>query len=158
VGDSSFSPVGAGAAGLFDPLTSRTDKLMSQAQVAKGGNGKGEKQEFDESAKDFEALLLTNWLEHAYESFGAVPDSDDDFDLDAGHDQFQAIAMQSLGAAISAAGGIGIAKMIASRLNRVQKAQTEVDQSGGQTPAGRAGEPNSAICPVKTEIPGSICR
>lgn len=114
----SFISVSAGAVGVLDPLASRADKVMRQAEAADGENRK-----MDTSAREFEALLLSNWLEHAYESFGTVPGGDGESDLDSGSDQFQAIAMQSLGEAISAAGGIGMAKLIARRLHRDREAR-----------------------------------
>ncbi len=69
----------------------------------------------EKSAKDFESLLLSNWLQQAEESFAKLPGADDD--EDPGKDQFQGIAMQSLGAAMTAAGGIGISRMISKNLH-----------------------------------------
>ena len=43
---------------------------------------------------------------------------DADGDDDVGKDQYQGMAMQSLGASMTAAGGIGIAKMISKQLHK----------------------------------------
>jgi len=94
----------------------------------------GENRKIDRSAKEFESLLLANWLQHAYQSFGTVPGGDGEFDLDSGHDQFQTLAMQSLGEAIGAAGGIGIARLIAGQLHKAQAAQAEAPSSGNRKP------------------------
>jgi len=86
----------------------------------------------DKSAKEFESLLLSNWLQSAYQSFGSIPGSEDGDDLDSGKEQFQGIAMQSLGSAMSAAGGIGIARMIADFLH---KSTTQAESGTGSPPA-----------------------
>ena len=73
----------------------------------------------DKSAQDFESLLLSSWLQGAYQSFGTVPGSEDGGeDLDSGKEQYQSIAMQQLGSAMTASGGIGIAKMISEHLHK----------------------------------------
>lgn len=128
--DSPFIPAGAAAGSTFDPLWSRADSVMRQATAETGENRK-----IDQSAREFESLLLTNWLQHAYESFGTVPGGDGEFDLDSGHDQFQTLAMQSLGEAIGAAGGIGIARLIAGQLHKGQDARAEAASSGNGKPA-----------------------
>jgi Rod binding domain-containing protein len=75
-------------------------------------------QKIDKSAKDFESLLLTNWLQSAQQSFASVPGGDQDADADPGGDQLQSLAMQSLGTALTASGGIGLAHSIAQLLHR----------------------------------------
>lgn len=71
----------------------------------------------EKSSREFETLLLSNWLEKAYDSLGTMPGAEDDADLDSGKDQLNSIAMQSLAGAMTASGGIGIAKMIANYLH-----------------------------------------
>lgn len=63
-------------------------------------------------------MLLSSWLQQAYETFGSVAGEDEDGELDSGKQQYQGIAMQALGTTMSASGGIGIAKMIASYLHK----------------------------------------
>lgn len=95
----------------------------------------------DKSAREFESLLLSKWLEGAYQSFGTMPGADDEEDLDSGKEQFQSIAMQSLGSSMAAAGGIGIAKMIAEHLHRsAERSETYTAASPALAPAYLAGE------------------
>jgi Rod binding domain-containing protein len=94
-----------------------------------------ENAKIDSSAREFESLLLSSWLQEAYQSFGSVPGTDEDQDLDSGKEQFQSIAMQSLGSSMAAAGGIGIARMISEHLHRnLNPAETGSD---GSAPSGR---------------------
>jgi Rod binding domain-containing protein len=100
---------------MAGPLTTQADKLIHKAASPETDNAKIEK-----SAKDFESILLGSWLQQAEQSFGSLPGGDDDEDADPGKEQFQGIAMQSLGSAMTAAGGIGIAKMISKQLHKAE--------------------------------------
>ena len=86
------------------PLPTKADEVMRKAASAATANEKIEK-----SAKEFESILLGSWLQQAEQSFGSLPGGDDDDDADAGKEQFQGMAMQSLGTSMTASGGIGIA-------------------------------------------------
>ena len=66
------------------------------------------------SAKEFESILLTTWLQSAETSFGSAPTSDDD--QDGGDEQVKSFATQQLAKAWTDAGGIGIASKVASAL------------------------------------------
>ena len=99
-------------------MTTEADKVLRHPASAATENSKIEK-----SAKDFESILLGSWLQQAEQSFGSLPGGDDDDDADAGKEQFQGMAMQSLGNSMTAAGGIGIAKMIAKQLHRAADLQ-----------------------------------
>jgi Rod binding domain-containing protein len=101
----------------ISPLTTQADKLLRHSGSVPADNNKIEK-----SAKDFESILLGSWLQQAEQSFGSLPGGDDDEDADAGKDQIQGIAMQSLGSSMTAAGGIGIAKMISKQLHKAADA------------------------------------
>ena len=82
----------------------------------------------EKSAKEFEAVLLSHWLEQAEQSFASVPGSDSDPDADPGKDQFHAIAMQAVGSALAGSrGGLGIATMVAKHLAR-QASHNETDK------------------------------
>jgi len=79
----------------------------------------------EKSAKEFEAVLLSHWLDQAQQTFATVPGSDSDEDDDPGRDQFNSLAMQSLGAAMSGGrGGLGIASMVAKHLEGTKDAVT----------------------------------
>jgi Rod binding domain-containing protein len=97
----------------ISPLTTEADKVLRHPASAATENSKIEK-----SAKDFESILLGSWLQQAEQSFGSLPGGDDEDDADAGKEQFQGLAMQSLGTSMTAAGGIGIARMIARQLHK----------------------------------------
>jgi Rod binding domain-containing protein len=111
----------------ISPLTTQADKLLRRTGPAPADDSKIEK-----SAKDFESILLGSWLQQAEQSFGSLPGGDDDEDADAGKDQLQGIAMQSLGSSMTAAGGIGIAKMIAKQLHKAVDAPGSVAAPGGK--------------------------
>jgi Rod binding domain-containing protein len=100
------------------PLTAKAGQVILQAGSAVTVDSKIEK-----SAKDFESILLGSWLQQAEQSFGTVPGGDGDDGADAGKDQFQGLAMQSLGTSMTAAGGIGIATVISKQLHRAEDAE-----------------------------------
>jgi Rod binding domain-containing protein len=107
-----------GSMPAISPLTTQADKVLRHPDLASTENSKIEK-----SAKDFESILLGSWLQQAEQSFGSLPGGDDDADADAGKEQFQGMAMRSLGDAMTAAGGIGIAKLIAKHLHKAADVQ-----------------------------------
>ena len=112
-----ISSLGNQSGVVIGPLTTNADKLLHQVRSSATENAKIEK-----SAKDFESILLGSWLQQTEQSFGSLPGGDGDDD-DSGKDQFQSIAMQSLGSALSSSGGIGIAKMIANSLHKAEDAR-----------------------------------
>jgi Rod binding domain-containing protein len=114
---SDISTFGSIPSPAISPLTTEADKVLRHPGSAAAENSKIEK-----SAKDFESILLGSWLQQAEQSFGSLPGGDDD-DADPGKEQFQGIAMQSLGSSMTAAGGIGIAKMIAKQLHKAADLQ-----------------------------------
>jgi len=118
---SDISTFGSMPSPAISPLTTQADKVLRHPGLASTENGKIEK-----SAKDFESILLGSWLQQAEQSFASLPGGDDDGDADAGKEQFQGIAMRSLGDAMTAAGGIGIARMIAKQLHKAADVQGAV--------------------------------
>jgi Rod binding domain-containing protein len=118
--DSSY--FGSVPSSVISPLTTQADKVLRHPDEAATENNKIEK-----SAKDFESILLSSWLQQAEQSFGSVPGGDDGEDADPGKDQLQGMAMQSLGNSMTAAGGIGIARMISTQLHKAAGLQ----QAGG---------------------------
>jgi Rod binding domain-containing protein len=128
---SDLSTFGVIPVALTGPTNAQTAIATRQAGSAATVNTKIEK-----SAKEFESILLGSWLQQAEQSFGSLPGGDDDDDADAGKEQFQGMAMQSLGRSMTAAGGIGIAKMISKQLHKAEDAR--VAQAAKMHPA-RAG-------------------
>jgi Rod binding domain-containing protein len=97
--------------------------LKSQLQSKNSDTAK-----INKAAKDFESILLGEWLQKAEKSFATVPGSDPDQTQDSGFDQFQSISCQFLGEGLSRSGGIGIASLISKRLEAVEAAKhTEKD-------------------------------
>ena len=115
---------------VTEPLTIDANKILGQAPSSTKDDAKIEK-----SAKDFESILLSNWLQQAEQSFGSLPGSENEDDLDSGKEQFQGIAMQSLGASLTASGGIGIAKMIAKSLHKAEDARVALEATTHSPPA-----------------------
>jgi Rod binding domain-containing protein len=96
-------------------LSAQSDHLLQRAGA--GTKESRENAKIEKAGKDFESILLGNWLQQAENSFAKVPGGDgQDDDEDAGKDQFQGLAMQSLATSLTASGGIGIAKMITKHL------------------------------------------
>jgi Rod binding domain-containing protein len=102
-------------------LTTQATPIVKQSASASSSAATDAK--IEKSAKDFESILLGSWLQQAEQSFGSLPGGDEDGDEDSGKEQFQGIAMQSLGAAMTNSGGIGIAKMISKQLHKAQDAE-----------------------------------
>lgn len=105
----------------------RTSQALRALQSKQSNSGKIEK-----AARDFESILLGEWLQQAEKSFGTVPGSDPDKDAYPGHDQFQSIGCEYLAGALSKAGGIGLAKMITKHLQAVAGTQPKADPAGDQ--------------------------
>jgi Rod binding domain-containing protein len=123
-----------------------TNQDLSQARSAQAIRGlKGQSQnadigKIDKAARDFESILLGEWLEKAEKSFATVPGADQE-NTDPGHDQFQSIGCEFLSGALSKAGGIGIASVISKRLKATEAARAaseaashEGNQSAHVTP------------------------
>src|ERR1700733_2544029 len=106
-------------------LDSQAAKLVRPTVSSEKENAKIEK-----SAKDFESLLLGGWLQQAEQSFAKLPGGDDEEDADAGSDELQGIAMQSLGTAMTEAGGIGLARMISRQLHKAENIAGDLPEKG----------------------------
>jgi Rod binding domain-containing protein len=115
-------------------IDAQASLLLKRAGATQPGNKPTDDAKIEKSSRDFESILLGSWLQQAEQSFGSVPGGDEEEDEDAGKDQFQGIAMQSLAGSLTASGGIGIAKMIAEHLHKA------ADQA-----LGRAGEMADAV-------------
>jgi Rod binding domain-containing protein len=103
--------------GIVTPAVSLSDLRGTQAAEKLKNTDAGNSAKIQKSAREFEAVLLSHWLEQAEQSFASVPGSDQDPDQDPGKDQFHAIAMQAVGTALTGGhGGLGIAAMVAKHL------------------------------------------
>lgn len=103
--------------GIVTPAVSLSDLRGTQAAEKLKNTDVGNSAKIQKSAREFEAVLLSHWLEQAEQSFASVPGSDQDPDQDPGKDQFHAIAMQAVGTALTGGhGGLGIAAMVAKHL------------------------------------------
>lgn len=79
------------------------------------------------AAKEFESVLLGQWLKDAESTFGSVPGSEED---DAGGQQMKDFAMQHLASEFTDRGGIGIAPMVERALAKQET--PKVPQGGGK--------------------------
>lgn len=108
--------------GLIPPSVSLSDLRGAQAaeklkNTDSKTNDPANSAKIQKSAREFEAVLLSHWLDQAEQSFASVPGSNEDPDQDPGKDQFHAIAMQAVGTALTGGhGGLGIAAMVAKHL------------------------------------------
>ena len=110
-----------------------TNQDLNQARsaqalrVLKGQTQNTDDGKIDKAARDFESILLGEWLEKAEKSFATLPGGDPSENADPGHDQFQSIGCQFLSGALSKAGGIGIAAMISKRLKATEADRAAAD-------------------------------
>ena len=123
----------------------KSAQLLSQAKTqAAAGDPQLEK-----TAKAFESILLSKWLEQAEQSFATVPGEDPNKENeDPGADQYRSMAMQSLAESITAAGGVGIANMIVRQLShKTGVPEGESTDSKAVNPLGTKGglPPRNAI-------------
>ena len=103
----------------------RESQLLRQMQSAasSGQSGPGQMAKIEKGAKEFEALLLSGWLQQAEESLATVPGAEDDDDEGA-RDQMMSLGVQTLAESMTANGGIGIAAMITKAMSAMaEKAQ-----------------------------------
>lgn len=112
------------------PNLSATNSNLAQAksdlavQGLRNSATKSDPSKIDKAARDFESLLVGQWLEKAEKSFASVPGTDPDANQDASHDQFQSIACEYLARGLSKTGGFGIARMISKHLEEAASKQT----------------------------------
>jgi Rod binding domain-containing protein len=104
-------------------------KSAQALRVLKGQTQNTDDGKIDKAARDFESILLGEWLEKAEKSFATLPGGDPSENTDPGHDQFQSIGCQFLSGALSKAGGIGIAAMISKRLKATEADRAATDMA-----------------------------
>ena len=111
----------------------QVDQMLEQAKATLGSGKEGK---VEKSAKEFESILLAQWLQQAEQSFASVPGGNDE-QQDPGYDQLQGIAMQSLAKSLTDSGGIGLAKMVSQGLYKAasNRGEDTKDEPGGAPPA-----------------------
>jgi Rod binding domain-containing protein len=117
-------------------MQSRETQMLQQIHSTAGNKSDAQ---IDKSAKEFESMLLSTWLQQAEHSMATVPGAEDDEDA-AGKDQMMSLGVQSLSTSLVASGGIGIAKMISKALH----VAAERGDSGPQKPADQAEKSNNS--------------
>jgi Rod binding domain-containing protein len=115
-----FNPAPGSA---IDALAPKANQLIQQVSTARNQT------KIEKSSRDFESILLSSWLAQAEQSFASLPGADDE-DEDVGKEQYQGVAMQSLGTAMASSGGIGIARMISRQLHKVEDSRAGVTGPG----------------------------
>jgi Rod binding domain-containing protein len=124
------SITGSLAAQAQDSLfEAREQRALQQLQSTPGSKSDTK---IEKSAREFESMLLSNWLQQAEQSMATVPGADDDEDAGA-REQMMSLGVQSLANSMTASGGIGIASMISKALHSVADRQ-----QSGVAPAGAA--------------------
>ena len=77
----------------------------------------GKRNKIGDAAREFEATLLTKWLEAARHGCGGAPGGEEDEDGDEAHQsQIVDLGLKSVATAITKSGGIGIARVICHEL------------------------------------------
>jgi Rod binding domain-containing protein len=103
-------------------LQSTEDRMLHQL---KGQQASRDDTKIEKGAREFEAMLLTTWLQQAEQSMATVPGAEDDED-EAGREQMMSLGVQSVATSMAASGGIGIGRMIAQAMHSMaDKAETE---------------------------------
>ncbi len=110
----------------------KESQLLHQMQSAQGAD---QTEKIKKGAQEFEALLLTGWLQEAEKSLATVPGADDGDDDSGAQGTMTSMGVQSLAESLAASGGIGIGNMIAkAMLATAQKAQEKAPLSGAEIP------------------------
>jgi len=98
---------------------------LALAQVPTGrANDSQRPDKVERAAREFESILLTQWLEQAHSAFAGVPGGDEEEGDDDGAGQLRSLGMQALATGVSKAGGLGIARMILHQLQKQDQPNT----------------------------------
>jgi Rod binding domain-containing protein len=111
----------------------REQRALHQIQSAQDGKNDAK---IEKSAKEFESMLLSNWLQQAEQSMASVPGADDDEDAGT-REQMMSLGVQSLATSMTASGGIGIARMISKALHSAADGQQPGVAPAEATEAGK---------------------
>ena len=115
----------------FDSQLPRETATVARARTLQASPDSGK---LGRAAQEFESVLLTQWLEQSRQALAGVPGGDEE-EADPGGTQLISLGMQSLAAAVTKAGGIGIARLLTRRLefqnNQVQGPAIPIHQEAG---------------------------
>ncbi|MDQ2844712.1 MAG: hypothetical protein M3Y72_27455 [Acidobacteriota bacterium] len=116
-------------------------QLQESRVIQKGAQPKKltDDAKIDQSAQQFESILVGTWLNEAQQSFASVPGGDTD--RDAGGDQMMSLGVQSLSNSLAASGGLGIGKMIAKAMHAAADREKAGVSATAQPAAPKSGEP-----------------
>jgi Rod binding domain-containing protein len=107
--------------------------LLSLGNLPDAGNFatdvRGNAGRLTSAAKEFESILLGQWLKDAESTFGSVPGSEEE---DQGADQMKEFAMQHVATEITDRGGIGIAPIVAKALAKQETPQITRSEENGR--------------------------
>lgn len=92
-------------------------------------DGGGDAGRLSSAAKEFEAILLGQWLKDAESTFGSVPGSQEE---DQGGEQMNEFAMQRVAAEITDRGGIGITPIVAKALAKQETGHISQPERAGR--------------------------
>jgi Rod binding domain-containing protein len=106
-------------------------QALQQLNAAQGTNNDAK---IAKGAQQFEAMLLSSWLQQAEKSFATIPGAEDGDQDAAGGDQMMSLGVQSLAESMAASGGIGIAKMIAKAMH-AEADKADAGATSGVAPA-----------------------
>lgn len=112
----SSSVLGPGSLAAQTSLQQVREGQMLQQLRSEQEGGKNDAR-IQKSAKEFEAMLLGSWLQQAEQSFATIPGADDEENA-ATREQMMSLGVQTLSQAMANSGGIGIAKMIETALEK----------------------------------------
>ena len=124
-------------------LQARQDQLVQQMQSP----DRLSDDKIDKGSKEFEAILVGNWLQQAEQSFATLPGTDDDDDKDVASGQIMSFGVQALSKSLAASGGIGIGKMIAKAMHAAaDKANAQASAQSGADEVSRGIAKEVEIC------------
>jgi Rod binding domain-containing protein len=96
-------------------------RQLGGASVAAQGSGATAQRPVSGPAREFESILLNQWLQDAESGFGSAPGGNDE--SETGDDQMKGLGTQQLATFMAANGGIGIARMVDHALQASRNAQ-----------------------------------
>lgn len=101
-------------------LQSQTAKLQSQKAAASGKMTKAQMEKVDAAAQDFEAVFLSQMMEHMFEGI----DADENFGGGNGENMVKSMLTDEYGKLIARTGGIGVADYVKREMLTLQEVKS----------------------------------